>query len=268
MKIIYTSVTSSNRERNINKAFDILFEYVSNHRSCYPIAMDIQDFKREYIVGTELGIDTTVYGKILTIIDFGNVNYWFDEDRQDADNKVLQEGEKLRINLEGLSDFANLFSDHVRFYYGHDSQKKESLSFIAAARHVFGKKVYTKPMQKVRHYLSADEIESNKRMTFTDREGVYVRLPKCNFDVEICVDLIRLLNQYDTVAFFSGDSDFVSLIRHIKKQDKKVILFKAGFITSELKEVSDKVINAQNIKKHIAEVVKQKPGVKPGLANR
>ncbi len=229
--------------------------------------MDIQDFKREYIVGTELGIDAT-FGKILTVIDFGNVNYWFDEDRQDSENKALQEDEKLRIKLDGLYDLASLFSDHIRFYYGHDSQKRESLAFIAAARHVFGKRVYTKPMQKVRHHLSADEIESNKRATFTDNEGVYIHLPKCNFDVEISVDLIRLMDRYDTVALFSGDADFVSLIRYLKKNDKKVILFKAGFITTDLKEVSDKIINAQNIKRHIAEVVKQKPGVKPGLANR
>ncbi|MEI6396763.1 MAG: NYN domain-containing protein [Candidatus Taylorbacteria bacterium] len=229
--------------------------------------MDIQDFKREYIVGTELGIDAT-FGKILTVIDFGNVNYWFDEDRQDAENKALQEDEKLRIKLDGLYDFVSLFSDHIRFYYGHDSEKKESLAFISAARHVFGKRVYTKPMQKVRHHLSADEIESNKRATFTDNEGVYIHLPKCNFDVEISVDLIRLMDRYDTVALFSGDADFVSLIRYLKKNSKKVILFKAGFITTDLKEVSDKIINAQNIKRHIAEVVKQKPGVKPGLANR
>ena len=223
--------------------------------------MDIQDFKKEYIVGTELGIDTSLYGKILTIIDFGNVNYWFDEDRQDAENKALQEDEKLRIYLKGLYDFINLFSDHTRFYYGHDPQRKESLNFIAAARHIFGKKVYTKPMQKVRHHLSGDEIEFNKRTTFTDKDGLYIHLSKCNFDVEICVDSIRWMDKYDTLAIFSGDADFVSLIRFLKKNGKKVVLFKGGYITKELREVSDIVINAQNIKKHIAHVVKQKPGV-------
>ena len=96
-----------------------------------------------------------------------------------------------------------------------------------------------------------------------------MQLPKCNFDVEISVDAIRLLDKYDTLALFSGDSDFVSLIRFLKKKGKKVILFKAGFITSDLREVSNKVINAQSIKKHIAEVVKkQKPGLTPGFANR
>ena len=230
--------------------------------------MDLADFKKQYILGTELGIDDS-FGKILAIIDFGNVNYWFDEDRQDANNQGLQEDEKLRINLSGLREFTALFSDHTRFYYGHDPQKSESMKFILAVRHAFGKRVYTKPIQKVRHHLSPDEVESNRRVTFQDREGIYVHLPKCNFDVEISVDAIRLLDQYDTLALFSGDSDFVSLIRFLKKKGKKVLLFKGGFITSDLKKAVDKVINAQNIKKHIAGVVKrQKPGIEPGFANR
>src|SRR5580692_2686521 len=99
--------------------------------------MDILEFRKEY-VRTELGIDAS-YGTILTLIDFGNVNYWFDEDRQDADNKALKDDERLRINLNGMATFTSLFSERTHFYYGHDSQSQESLRFIAAARHVFGR---------------------------------------------------------------------------------------------------------------------------------
>ena len=34
---------------------------------------------------------------------------------------------------------------------------------------------------------------------------------------------------------------------------------KAGYITTKLRESSDLVINAQNIKKHIVKIIKQKP---------
>ena len=89
--------------------------------------------KKEYIVGTELGIDAS-HGKILTVIDFGNVNYWFDDDRQDAENKALHDDEKVRIKLSGLHDFASMFSQQLRFYYGHDPQNQESLRFLAATQ--------------------------------------------------------------------------------------------------------------------------------------
>jgi len=67
---------------------------------------------------------------------------------------------------------------------------------------------------------------------------------------------------YDTLALFSGDADFVSLARFLRKKgnDKKLLLFKGGNITADLRNISNKVINAQSVKRHIAEIRKQKPG--------
>jgi uncharacterized LabA/DUF88 family protein len=229
--------------------------------------MDLIGLKKEYVIGQELGIDSA-YGRILSVIDFGNVDYWFEEDRQDADNRALLDDDKLTIDLAKLKEFVSLLSDHFRFYDGHDPQN-DSLRFITAARHVFGKsRVFTKPLQKVRHHLRPDEVSGNTRATFTDANGVYIQLPKCNFDVEITVDAIRLKDDYDTLALFSGDADFVSLCRYLRKQGKKVILFKGGHITSDLRLATDKVVNAQTIKRHIVRLKKRKPGARPGSANR
>ena len=228
--------------------------------------MDLIGLKK-YVIEQELEIDSS-YGRILTVIDFGNVDYWFEEDRQDADNKALADDEKLAIDLEKLKEFTSLFSNHVRFYYGHDPQN-DSLKFIGAAKHIFGKsRVFTKPIQKIRHHLKPEEIPTNTRATFTDADGIYIQLPKCNFDVEMAVDTIRLKKEYDTLALFSGDADFVSLCRYLRKNGKKVILFKGGNITSDLSKATDRVVNAQNIKRHIVKLKKRKPGARPGSANR
>ncbi|MEK7593590.1 MAG: hypothetical protein AAB471_00310 [Patescibacteria group bacterium] len=56
-------------------------------------------------------------------------------------------------------------------------------------------------------------------------------------------------------------------LRFLKQKGKKVILIKGGHVVHHLKSISDIVISAQNIKKHITGI-KQKPGVKPGLADR
>src|SRR3989344_7426956 len=229
--------------------------------------MDLKELKKQYVIGEELGIDSS-FCRVLTIIDFGNVDYWFEEDTQDADNKAIPEDEKLSIDLEKLAEFTSLFSGHVRFYYGHDPQN-DSLRFIGAAKNFFGKsRVFTKPIQKVRHHLKSEEIPMNTRTTFVDADGIYIQLPKCNFDVEITVDAIRLKENYDTLALFSSDADFVSLSRYLRKNEKKVILFKGGHITSDLRNATDKVINAQNIKRHIVKLKKRKPGTRPGSANR
>lgn len=34
------------------------------------------------------------FGRIFTFVDFGNVNYWYEHDERDGDNKELATGEK------------------------------------------------------------------------------------------------------------------------------------------------------------------------------
>ncbi|MFA6554251.1 MAG: NYN domain-containing protein [Candidatus Paceibacterota bacterium] len=229
--------------------------------------MDLQEFKKQY-VQIELGI-TSDFGRIFTFIDFGNVNHWFEEDKQTYEYVALADDEKLVVDLEKLHEFVQLFSDSERFYYGYDPQNAGSFGFIRATREIFGKnKVFTKHIQKIRHYLNEIDTLNNTRNIYTDRKGIFVYIPKCNFDVEISVDAIKLLDHYDTFCLFSGDADFVHLARFLKGKGKKVILIKGGNITHQLKEVCNFVINAQDIKKYISVVKKQKPGIKPGLADR
>lgn len=228
--------------------------------------MDLNELKNEF-VREQLGINNS-YGRVLSFIDFANVNNWFEDDRQDHKDKQLASDEKLGIELKKLYDFAKVFSQDVRFYYGHDPSNRKSLSFLYATRKVFGKpRTFTKEIQKVRHYLHAEKDSQTSRTILNDKNGSFVFLPKCNFDVEIAVDAVKLLDTYDTFCIFSGDADFAYLHTLLREKGKKVILIKGGHITSTLKKSAHLVINAQKIKQYISEV-KQKPGTGPGFADR
>lgn len=229
--------------------------------------MDLQEFKREY-VKHELGI-TEDFLNIFSFIDFGNVNYWFEEDRQTHDYVELQDNEKFCIDVEKLKEFLAIFSEDIRFYYGHDPRNSMSFSFIRKSKYVFGaKRVFTKAMQQIKHHLNSDEeIAKNTRKLYRDDGGNFIYIPKCNFDVEISVDAIKIMKHYDTFCLLSSDADFVYLARFLKENSKKIILIKGGYVVRQLKNIADLVINAQDIKKHIA-VIKQKPGMKPGSADR
>ena len=229
--------------------------------------MDLQELKKQY-VQQELSISKD-FGRILSFVDFGNVNYWFEEDRQTHEYVALKDNEKLFIDIEKLSDFLGIFSKDVRFYYGHDTINKKSIWFIQKAESIFGKnRVFTKAVQKVRHYLdSQDDRKVNTRTLHHDIGGDFVFLPKCNFDVEISVDAIKIVEHYDTVCLLSSDADFVYLLRFLKQKGKNVILIKGGHVTHQLKDISDLIINAQDIKKRITGI-KQKPGELPGFADR
>lgn len=219
--------------------------------------MDLEEF-RSYNIRQKIGIDKEKFGKIFVFIDFANVDNWFTEDVRDWDNNILKNDQKLSIDLEKLADFAKCFSEHVRFYYGHNSQNINSLKFLGKTKYVFGENVvFTKPIQQIKHYLNEKEKVVNTRQIRHDNEGDFIYLPKCNFDVEICVDAIRLIKNYDTFCLFSSDSDFISLIKFLKKNHKRVILTKGGYVQHPLKANSDLVINAQEIKSNIA-CIKQK----------
>lgn len=96
--------------------------------------------------------------------------------------------------------------------------------------------------------MKADELIGNTRSTYKDEEGVFVKLPKCNFDVEMTVDSIRLMDSFDTLAMFSSDSDFVALFRYLRNKGKKVIMIKGGNVTSELRNNCDLVVSAKSLK--------------------
>lgn len=146
----------------------------------------------------------------------------------------------------------------MRFYYGHNPDKKDSLKFLGKTKYVFGKKyVFTKPIQQIKHYLDGDEKNTNNREVRKDKDGEYIYLPKCNFDVEICVDAIRLMNKYDTFCIFSSDADFISLIKYLNNNRKKTILVKGGHVQYPLKANSDHVISAQDIKRYLCRIMQK-----------
>jgi uncharacterized LabA/DUF88 family protein len=204
-----------------------------------------------------LGIDKSKFGKIYSFVDFGNVNYWYEKDERDGDDNTLEKDQKLIVDIVALDKFLRLFSDHTRFYFGIDESNERSLHLIKKARDNFNKTV-TKPIQRIKHYLLDNEARGNTRQINHDVNGGYVFIPKCNFDIEITVDAFRYINEFDTFCLLSGDSDFVYLLDFLKRQNKKIILLSAGYVTYQLKQKADLNINAQQIKKDITGI-KQKP---------
>lgn len=213
--------------------------------------MDLTAFKLD-----TLGIDRQQYDKIFTFVDFGNINYWFERDERDGDSNILGKGRKLVIDINKLAGFANLFSEKKRFYFGLDNDNQKSISIISKARGCFD---YTgsKPIQWIKHYMTVNEAKANTRSVNEDLRGQYTYLPKCNFDVEICVDTVKLLDYYDTFCLWSSDSDFAYLLEYLRKKKKKIILFSSGYVSHSLKDKANVNINGQQIKKYVTRIIEK-----------
>lgn len=218
--------------------------------------MKLFAFQRE-MKNIGLGIKDE-FGRILSLIDFGNVNYWYENDRWDWDGGKLAVGESLNIDIYKLSQFCQRFSYLSKFYYGLDQESQKSIHIISLARKSFGKThAVTKDIQRIKHYLDPSEEKYNTRFVIYDQKGKYILIPKCNFDVEICIDAIRLIGSYDTLCLFSSDADFIALVKFLKDRGKKVILVKGGRIKAQLSKSPDLIIKAQDIKGDIC-FIKQK----------
>ena len=78
---------------------------------------------------------------------------------------------------------------------------------------------------------------------------------KANFDVEISADATALIDDYDTLVLFSGDSDFAYLLEFLKKRNKKVIAVSSrNHISKELIRCSDKYFELNDLKGELQRV--------------
>ncbi len=78
-----------------------------------------------------------------------------------------------------------------------------------------------------------------KRISILTKDGEAIQ-EKGNMDVEITIDAMYHFKKYDTAIFFTGDSDFLALLTHLKKGGKKVFVFSSkNNISEELRTGSD-----------------------------
>lgn len=78
-----------------------------------------------------------------------------------------------------------------------------------------------------------------KRIHITTCDGQAIQ-EKGNMDVEIAIDAVFHIEKYNSAIIFSGDSDFLPLIVHLKNNGKKVYVFSSkNNISEELKTGGD-----------------------------
>jgi len=136
-------------------------------------------------------------GKTIVFIDWANVYGW---------KKSLKKEIDLLELFQYLKDYKEIVD--IRLYFGKNTHIK-SAEFLQKAEKI-GYTVITKP---VKHIL-VTEIEKQK---------IYRR--KCDFDMEISIDVHRLLGEgVESFIFFTGDGDFKPLYEMLINLDKQVVV--------------------------------------------
>ncbi len=108
---------------------------------------------------------------------------------------------------------------------------------------------------------SGNGIERCSFIHFLKKQGYAVRTKerkiinetknKCNFDVELAIDVIDLLHTDrlpERIIFITGDSDFAPLLSRLKNENYTIeILSSYKSLSNELKEIGDEIYLLEDI---------------------
>lgn len=119
---------------------------------------------------------------------------------------------KLKAYIEKECDLKGIF-----FYTGHVGDNAKQQSFLQKLR-ALGYHIHSKEVKRI-------------------RTGRHTYLWKGNLDVELSIDAVLSLSEYETLILLSGDSDFAYLLDVVKQRGRRVIVMsQRGHVSRELLE--------------------------------
>lgn len=76
------------------------------------------------------------------------------------------------------------------------------------------------------------------------KSGIIIEEPKCNFDVEMTMDMLDDAEKVTAIMLFSGDSDMQAPLERLKVKGKKIgIVGVRDMVAGELHRLKDKYID-------------------------
>lgn len=164
----------------------------------------------------------------IIIVDFSNLAHWQDSLRWDIGMKEL--GGLIKHFAFGKKFLR-------RFYYGSDYGEKEKSEILTPWSEVVLNKAKMNNFE-----IITKRVKYIKDANY--REG-YVK--KCDLDVEMAVDIIKEVENYDNIILFSGDGDLSYALRYMKnKFGKKSYVFTArNHLGRELVDCKDEKVIEQ-----------------------
>jgi len=158
-------------------------------------------------------------GKTIVYVDWANVYGW---------SKSL----KKEISLEKLFAYFRIYDgvEDIRLYFGEDVNPK-SKKFLVDARNIG----YTVVSKEVK-YIASGKIE-----------GQVIHRRKCDFDMEVSIDVHKALaGGVEGFVFLTGDGDFAPLYEMLIALRKQVVvIYTKGHIGREVWAISKGIFKAQ-----------------------
>ncbi|MFH0857099.1 MAG: NYN domain-containing protein [bacterium] len=166
----------------------------------------------------------SIKGRAYIFIDAANLersvqDMWVNpKDIPDDFRKHYADDLRWRVDYKNLKEFFESICDCKKIiFYSPNFKTPSHIKFLAFLK------------DNLNLYLKTKHLKEYKDHTIACPHR------KANFDVEIAVDATFELNKYDTFILFSGDCDFEYLLKFLRSQHKRTIVFSMiGHIAKEL----------------------------------
>jgi uncharacterized LabA/DUF88 family protein len=147
----------------------------------------------------------------------------------------------------------------VRIYYGLNTRELQKSENFHQCLRKTGAIVISKPVKWIRKEITKnlfvkpstlDLFDGNAHsklvelINYLQKQGIVIEEPKCNFDVEMALDMLDNIDKVSGILVFSGDSDLKEPLERYKLKGKHIYVFGVrGQVAAELWKVLSDYIN-------------------------
>lgn len=143
----------------------------------------------------------------------------------------------------------------VKVYFGENGRELQKSQALHARIRKAGAVLRTKPVKFIRKTINDAFLFKHSTMSLfnaathekvialvdeIERSGIVIEEPKCNFDVEMAMDMMDDRDKVSAVILFSGDSDMAAPLERLKLKGKRAFVVGVrGMTARELHAVKD-----------------------------
>jgi len=192
--------------------------------------------------------DFTKETSVIAFLDLTNMFHW--QDVLKWNFSVYQIIEQL-LRVKPLKE--------IRIYYGLNTRELQKSENFHQRLRKAGAIVISKPVKWIKKEITKNlfvklatlglfdgnaHSKIDELITYLQQQGIVIEEPKCNFDVEMALDMLDSMDKVSGVLLFSGDSDMKEPLERLKLKGKKIYIFGVrGLVAKELWQACTKYID-------------------------
>ncbi len=185
---------------------------------------------------------------LIAYLDLSNMFHW---------QETLKWNFSVYFVIEQLFQIQSI--KEIRIYYGLNERELEKAQNFHRRLRAMGAIVITKPVKWIKKEITKqlfvksktlDSFDDNAHskleelINYLQSQNIKIEEPKCNFDVEMALDILDNIEKISGILLFSGDSDLKMPLERLRLKGKKIYIFGVrNMVDKELFQVLDKYID-------------------------